>query len=411
MKLKFLSIFGVLGAAILGSLLFSLHGQAEELNRDFGIETLYGDISILEELYLGAVVREGRNQFTSVRLTPDGFEMRPTVFDLHNNVGENVLNNRELYRGNPWIDPNMKIETDDFAILLVFNQNFMWERQVEPSVTVSVQDRASGNTRRETITLDEISRDMQISQSFMIEHNGTIYYVVGIEGVRENYTSHGGFFGGGGSSWSMENSSGGFIVYSFDPVSMTMELEFEGAIFHDEAWPQWFATDHGVYVFFTVWGDNNEDPEIIVYKIDLDSQTAALIEDVELQEFWEFRGHGDNLIYIHEEWDQEMNSGKNTIHIVNMQTGESQQFPFGEHEDSSSWSREMTVSGDHLFVNMHLSTPPSRHDIRAAQHQHIMIYDLQTMELVYEGRIRLRHDQGLLGNVHWFQGFTLQNRD
>ena len=396
MRLKFLTIFGVLGAAVLGSLLISLHGQAEELNRDFGIETLYGDASILDELYLEAVIREGRNQFTSVRLTSDGYETRPTVYDLTNNVGEQVLNNRKLYRGDPWFNPNMKLETDDFIILPVFSQTFMWDRRAEPIVNVSVQEKESENIRRETIVLDEIPRNVQISDPFMIEHNGDIYYVVGIEG----------------------HNGGGFIVYSFDPVSMVMNLEFEGSIPNDDAsWPRWFATNQGVYVQFEGGNQNDDTGELAIYKIDLDNEGAVLVEDIELQYFWESQRHGENLIYIHDHFDSETSTEISTLHIVNMQTGESHYFPIGEDEASKdSWSnsssREIIVVGDYLVVNRH-ATIQENQNSRVAQHQNILIYDLQEMELVYEGHIRLRQDQGLIGNIHWLQlqGFTLQHRD
>jgi len=410
MKLKFLTLSGILCVATLGSILFSLYAGAEELNRDFGIETLYGDISLLDDIYLGAVIREGRNQFSSVRLTSDGFEIRPTVYDLHNGVGEEVLNNRELFRGNIWFDPNSLFETEALSILPSLNENFRWDPQTEAELTLAIQEKETGNVKRETFILDEIPNSANIMGPFMMKHDNVIYLVIIVDGIMADVQR-----GPWGSmqSWSLE-SNGAFFVYSLNPEAISLNLEFEGNVPIDEnSWPHWIVTNMGIYANLTTWDESTQQESQSTYKIDLTSKEVIPVENLDLPHFWNFVNHNEYIIYLHEEWHDTTNAQTFTLNAVNMQTGEKHTFPMEDldnNTDQWSFGANLMIVDNHLFVNRTFSAQRN-HNTRPIPHQLIQIYDVEKMELLYEGRIRLRHDQGLVGNMHWLQGFTLREHD
>jgi len=392
-RLKFLSFFGVIGAVTLGGLFFSLHGQAERLNRDFGIETLQGDIGVLDELYLGAVVREGWNQFMSVRLTSDGFETRPTVYDLQNNVGERVLNNRELYRNYFWHAP--QFETDDYVIIAAFDDMAFWQKG-QVIVNVRVQDKATGDVRMANVEPNggiETSNDW-VNGSFLIENDGAIYYIVR--------------FG--------DEDLG---VYSFDVQAMTMEFEFQTSIsYSDDSWSTIFATDHGIHVQVSTWIESED--EQTLYVLDFEEQGIRQL-DFELPwiDDWAGIGRRGHYVFYVNNWDEEAQLERELLIVANMQTGEVEAHPIerGVNEFQElygttgiqRWADDFEIVDNYLILNTHMRATNGR--FQSPLTQFIAVYDLERKEIVYGGRLILRRDQGLIRHWDKILGFNILHHD
>ena len=103
--MKLYHIIGLSTAALLSLGALGLMTQAEsiEYNTDYRIETLSGDISYLDNIQLENIAKTGTNTFSKVTLTNQKTTLKPTQYDLYHGVGEEVLDNRELYRNLTWL--------------------------------------------------------------------------------------------------------------------------------------------------------------------------------------------------------------------------------------------------------------------------------------------------------------------
>ena len=98
-----------------------------------------------------------------------------------------------------------------------------------------------------------------------------------------------------------------------------------------------------------------------------------------------------------------------------MQTEEFNEFPLEKSADLESALVDIQLSqfpiiDNYLFVSRSFGQDEGG-NVRSVQHQFVTIYDLDSMEVVYEGRIRLRHDQGFVGFGPGMEGFSFRELD
>lgn len=374
MKLKYIISFGIVCLLSLMGVFISLQTDAQELNRDFNIETLYGNEDILDELEISAVIREGRKDFSKVTFTSNGAEIEPTIYDEHHGLGERELENRELYRGAAWVS---KLETDDFIITHNFDHMYIWNSSSDPSARLAVLNKETGKIEALTHVFDEVLPHMQVwsSSAFLIESNGVFRYVL----VTENNE---------------------FLVYLFDPAAMTLTFEFSDTIeTSGNGWVSWGATDHGILMMEQDDNGNNTG----FYTLDFETREfkAISLEKIDFEiSLWNMWSTGSKILF--EDWET------NGINILDIETGEATQLEapsFATELTNDMWATHSVVGNNKYFVlnfNVESMTP---------QTQFIAIYDLESLEKVYEGSIRLRRDQGLLEIWGTIQGFSVNTID
>ena len=377
MKLKYVISFGVICLVSLVSVLVSIRPEAQELNREFTIATLYGDEGIVDELAFSAIIREGRNRFTRVTLATDGPQFEPTIFDRTHWLGEAELENRELYRHSGW--GRRVFETADFKFVYEFDSSFAWRWNVDASARIARLDKGTGEVNVLNHTFAEIESHMHIWNSFLVESGGGFYYVLPVENQRLD-----------------------FFVYSLDVEAMVLTFAFRGSVNDSQMdrWGNWFATEHGVYVHMS----NVESGEL--YTIDFEARESRIVDsDFEFLG-WPFASRGHQMIFENHVFDEETENWATVKKVANMETGATAylepSFLDLVHGSVSGFTNRHSVTQNYLVLNFTLDAP---------LRQFIAIYDLDALELLYEGEIRLRHDQGLIMLGWWPQGFDVGVRD
>ena len=374
MKIKYLIGFSVLCLVSLVSIFVLLHTDVEAFNRDFGIEILYGNDSILKELRFSNIIQETPNSFTRVTLSTDGPIFEPTNFDTRHSLNEEQLEHRELYRH---IDNRKTFENEDIKVVHHFSNN-AWNRNRDASVRINILDKQTGEVSNINHTFDRGIRNLsEIWDTFLIENNDGLYYVLpGQESLR-------------------------FTVYYLDIENMALEYKFSFEN-KNHYWGNWFATQNGVY-FHPENSDNNQDSQL--YVIDFSSGNMELITIDGHIGWWSLGSYRNISAFENSVFDEESEEWIDVINVVDMQTGKSHQLtnPFHEHVDANDrrWtSNNHNVIGNYLVLNYIMDNL-----------QFIVIYDLINLELVFTGRTRLRNDQGLMTNWGVIQGFNVSLRD
>jgi len=114
----------VLSVIAIAATLFLRRADATVLNQNFSIETLYGNPSLIDDVFeISAIRQEGTNSFSRVVLTTNEPEITPITFDLRHHIDDRQLEMREFYRGTQWWtrESANRIETENFHVMVVEN--------------------------------------------------------------------------------------------------------------------------------------------------------------------------------------------------------------------------------------------------------------------------------------------------
>ena len=130
--MKLYHMIGLTTASLisLGSLAFMTNVKRVELNQDFKIENISGNLSELDGVALKGIIKTDQSNYSKVLLESDTFQMSPTTYDYFYSMDDEKLDNRELYRNAPWAKT---FENDDYVITSQFDTSFPYSADVATS--------------------------------------------------------------------------------------------------------------------------------------------------------------------------------------------------------------------------------------------------------------------------------------
>jgi len=350
MKLKYNLSFQVVCALSLISVFFFQGAKAQELNQNFGIETLAGDHRILDEIAFSAVINEGSNLFSRVTLSSGEPQIEPIIYDLVHGLDEQQLEHRELYRNAIRADI---IETEDYTFSNLFNYEYIWKPRYEPSARLAILDHNSDEVKVINHTFVEIKPQMSVWNTYILEDNGEFYYVV-----------------------PTDNSE--LLIYRLDIESLALEFMFMEEFSVGE-WIDWFILDNHLY------GQVYTNTGVESYVFNFDTRELDEFNFAE-KDFSYNVVKRESQIFFHEYFE---NSTIPTVQAFNTESEtviELENPSFIKEINDDDWPYLGTyMIGDYLVL-----------DYRVHLTHFIGIYELDSLELIYEGKINLRRDQGLM---------------
>jgi len=370
MNLKYVMSIGIVCIISLGSLFFFQGTSTQDLNRDFKIETLRGDASVLDDFSFSAIIQESPTNFSRVTLTSDGASIESILYDYRHGFDERQLENRELFRGASWAEI---IETDHFTFSHRFDSSYVWNTRHEPTARIAILNHETGNVDVFNPLFPEINPTIPIWWTFLIEDNGTFYYVLPTE-------------------------TNELFVYQIHPESLTFEFLFQkdlSSLNRQDAWINWREFDGSLYA--EVFNSMGTTSDVFFFNVQ-NQQLEELNSEIDFFNNWVFGRRNQEFYFTH----FPENTNLPTLNRINLETDEVTELPvatFTEDLEGMGF-QNFSIVDDYLIGIYHEQS-------MRPMAQFIVIYDLNTLEIIYEGRINLRLDQGLLEQWGTIQGFNL----
>ena len=414
MKKLFTITFTMLAVvSAFASLLLQRANANDEINNNFGIETLFGDSRIIDEVFEISAVRQNRNTFQRVVLGAEESTMTDIFFDPHHYIDERQIENRAFYRGTHRSQRTNPFTTENYRIMMIHN----W-----PTNLFSILNTNTGEVVRIEDTTNRQVHGTWWQRLLFTEHDGQLYIIA----VADN------------------SVVANFYTVDFDTKTLVHRFsindEYLGA-------GTWFQTNNGLYFYevggwvhhqidrHSSWGEFIEiesqstggfDPETGIDTLTASGRSLSYFNfttrefesrpsPVGLSESAsrERTTWGDYVIFGRiqscYEWESIYGCGYfDGISLVNLESGHRHVFNDRTVEDNmhdwgGTWGQELFVHDDYLVTSTVVNDT----------YQFIKIYDLNTMNLVYHGQIHLSRDQGLIGS-YWFGGplpFEIRLRD
>jgi len=387
MKKTFSITLSILGIIAIVSMLLLRQADATILNQDFGIETLYGDPNLINDIFeISTVRQEGSNSFSRVVLTTGKAEITSISFDARHMVDDRQLENRELYRGTRyWERRWSNYYLDNFRMRKVWFGNY-------PAFAPDLYILNTTTGDFSIIPIETLSGWMYWDYLFIFENNGELFYIA------------------------VEDNQPQAAIYAINLTTERMEYQFSINKYSDIG-GTWFATENGMYFYADggEWYNRNvelyshvrsdwnsaTDEEILessgnsLYMINFENRSFdSRPSPIGLHSPW-MNGHWGDYVMIGAY--RACNSDEpiilySGVTLVNLEQGHRRVITdpistsFNHYDEFMFYPTEYRILEDFL-IGTGRSTKFT---------QDIFIYDLSTMEKIYHGRINIRRDQGLL---------------
>ncbi len=358
MKLKYVISMGIASVLSLGSLGWMARTEAQQLNTDFQIETISGDANILREFELSAVTRANRNEFSKVTFDGEEFSIEETIFDERHWLDGDQLANRELYRHMHW--PS-KFETDDFIITTEFDFSFT-HSDIDPSARIAVKNRGTGEIQTGQLIFNEVSHSEWVTGTHVVESEDNFYYIVTTE--------------------AMNSGSSRAIIYSFNPETLGHQFEFEHQFDNDD-WGHLAVTNQFIY-FIPSPSEFSEEIELQRVHIETREAETKMIS----LDSWAWNVYGGNDFFV-----IETDTG---FYLFDEQQEELVKLGDTSLRETAESARDGLTINSSVIGNYFIVNYETFNSSGLNREQYVAIFDAGTQELIFEGRIPLRNDQGLL---------------
>jgi len=387
----------ILGIFALIALTMTFMLQREEalaLNQQFHIETIYGNKYLIDDVFeISNIRQEGSNQFSRVVLGTSEAEITPIRYDFRHHLDERQLAMREFYRRVPvWArDIQNSLETEHYRILRVDH----WPN----GETFNILNKETGNFVAVENTMNRAVFHHWVLLFFM-EHDGGLYGILAGENEPK-------------ARFYQVDLTAGSLNYVF-----TVEKD-------SDIGGRWLINASGIYFYENGGWEPQRggatggfDPETGAdtltaslhnfYQVDMKSQafqphpapTGVTSWGASPNVYWHEYIIRDSILTYNDNGEPGYFDG---ISIINLETGLRHVFQNTIWDDWAAtqqvgssfggmWGTEFYVIGDFLISSTRLNESS----------QMIKIYDLNAMALLYQGRIHLRKDQGLL--PHYWGG-------
>ena len=355
--MKLYHIIGLGSAALLSLGALGLMNQVEpvEYNTDYRIETLSGDISYLDNIQLENIAKTGTNSFSKVTLTNQKATLTPTQYDLYHGVGEEVLENRELYRNLTW---PATLETDQYLITANFNLSYYYTN-TEPVLRIRLKDKQTNTINSQEFILENFEYGDNVLQEYLTEIKGNYYYLVHFFN-NQAYTNE------------------GIIIYQFDP--QTLQMKYKSKQTFDSA--SVTINDEIIYIL----SQNN----LMTINIESNQTSTYTIEGLSEYPYLETAINVKNnlLLMINSDLYQvELNNETNqaTTSLLNQPN-----FIQLLRDEYDYYYPYNIVETNGLIYQLYYARKNN------ADYQYLSVMNPSTNEFIYEGKIILRADQGLI---------------
>lgn len=356
--MKYYRLIGFAVASVLSLGGFAVLTSAEEvkLNRDFKIQIVSGDSSVLEGVGLEALIKTGKSSFEKVVLSKDSVDFEPTKYDMYQYVGEDVLENREVYRGiqNPTI-----VETDDYLMVASITEGFPYTTDV-PTLKLNIKNRETGSVSKFEPVLDVTVSEF-VNYQVLHEDNGTYYYAA--------------------LTRAMIGDKNRIIIYTINPKTGELKKEHELEI--ENMWTLNMVANKLVTKSYS----ETEGDKLIL--LDLNSKEVEIIKTSD----------HDGIDYLggfYESNDQLYIEAKGKMYPFDLETLTFSK-AVGIEPTDSGVDRGYGLS-NFLVKNNKMYVLYDVFEEGSARYQLLVVSDIKTGEVLFEGEIVQRADQGMFGS-------------
>ncbi len=354
MKLYHIIGLSTAGLLSLGALGVIAHKDSTSYNTDYRLETLTGDINVLNGMKLEGVTKVDQQSYSKVMISGEKIEVTPTKYDSLYHVGEEVLENRELYRNLFW---PQQLETDKLLMTASFNSSYFYTN-TEPVLSIRSKNKETGKTNIQEAFLENLKYGENIMSEFLTEHNGILYYIATAYGYDGNTNER-------------------ILTYEIDPDSLSLKFK------NEEDMTEWSSiTIHDGFIYRLPYESNH----LIVTNIETNEtktyKTTGLPEYASIYNIAKVDGETFFLIdsnLMEATFDDE----NQTVHLTPTQT--------------PSFTSEF-LSAENLMVNNNFIYTLYQDYKNSSISQYVSVLDPKTDKIVYEGKINIRSDQGLVSS-------------
>ncbi len=359
MKLYHMIGLGTAGLLSLTALGFMAPKSEVPENVEYKIETLSGDANLLADLQFEAIAKTGPNQYSKVVLTHDGAQLTKTKYDPLRGAGEQVLNNRDLFRHLGWAT---KLETTDYIVLADFNSSYLYTNE-EPLLRLHSKELSTGEVLKKDIILKELNYGESTLDEYLTEYEGDYYYITRV------YSQ-------------LADKNNKLLIYQLNPQTLELTLKFEEE-FSATNYPAILVEGGKMYEVDLSLGQlkvrNLKTNESTVYSLSYKDENASINELVPLNNDY-FFNLADTLV------KGMVNEESKSIELVEMV--QPKFLATLNEKYDLSYIKSMVSHDDLLYV-----TYVGRKNTSSAEF--IAIINPKTNEVVYEGKLDTSLTQGL----------------
>lgn len=175
MKFNRLMITGVLCVASIGAFAWVSKSEAVSVDKNLAIKTFIGEPSMLEDMKVENVLKISSNKFEKVTFSKDKVHFEPTKYDEKYSIGEDVLENLDVFRGHH-NGPSLTTKENQL-VMLEFNTQFPYASH-EPTVEIRIKDMNTGKVKKENRRINDVGMNSHILSQNLCEIQGEVYYVL-----------------------------------------------------------------------------------------------------------------------------------------------------------------------------------------------------------------------------------------
>lgn len=183
MKLNRLIITGALCCVAVGAYAFASQAEELDVNKNLAIKELAGTTDVLGDFQIENVIKTGVNKFEKVVFSKEGVSFTPTQYDLNYEVGEEILDHKDLFRNRT---SGAYITTDEEIVLVAFNRKYPYASD-DATIEVCIKDVKTGKVRAEKRYLNEVKPNQYRMFQELFELNGKLYYVLTMGGESQSH--------------------------------------------------------------------------------------------------------------------------------------------------------------------------------------------------------------------------------
>ena len=360
--MKLYHIIGLSTASLLslGALGLMAQTEATPYNTDFRLETLSGNVTALNGIQLENITKTGPNQFSKVIITGENASLTPTKYDTFHGVGEDVLENRELYRHLTW---PQTLENDNYLITANFNYSYLYTN-TEPVLRIRSKNKDTGQINIQEVSLDQLLYGENIMTEFLTENNGKYYYIAKVYDQRGNKNDR-------------------ILTYEIDPTTLKLSLKYEEEL---SEWSSMYVHNGVIY------RNPNESNHLMITTLETNETKTYKMNGVDEYVYIEnITTVNNELFFLIDSviMKASFNDDNQEINLTPTQTPSFIESSTNEFE--SIYPQSLTENND-LVYTMYESYNTN------SSTQYLSVLDPSTDKIIYEGKIMIRPDQGLVNN-------------
>ncbi|MGL4336207.1 MAG: hypothetical protein ACRCST_04875 [Turicibacter sp.] len=323
-----------------------------ELNKEFKIESLSGNVLTLDGIGLENIIKTSQNTYEKVMISSEEVTFKPTKYDLLNRVGEEVLENREVYRGK--YGPAI-FESDQYLISSQFDSRFPYATKV-PALNIVIKEKSNGNIIKLEPVLSDISTNEWVNDEMIEEVDGTLY--IGI--VTNNWNTN----------------KGKMLIYTLDLKTQKFEKHFE----FDAGNINTAHMDSGK-VLLSLYEDN-DNQLVTIDLVSKEMNTYAL----KMESVYGLYVSGGQLVM--ETPDGLIKYDLNKQDFVTESPSRPTRL---DDVKGYSYLNQLMVVENKAMALYYVNDGPENYQL-------LHVFDVNTGETLFEGKLAIRQDQGLVSD-------------